>query len=266
MTNQVPFGKVLLVRASGNENDAAALHALGIQTVAQPFLEISAVAGTEGYAAATELLVNLTSLGSGDWVAATSANGLRFWSVLYGEANLAQALRAAQERGVRFAAIGEASAQMYSSFGIHTVLIAKEPDGAVLARQIIESSGAAGSVLVPAGNLAMASLSESLEAAGWTFFSRVVYETKAIDSRPQAADALMSGDFAAVVLRSPSAARALVQHCGVFSTPVICGGKTTALAASQLGLVVAAVADQPGSREIASAVNQALQLSNQGAN
>lgn len=246
---------VLLVRASGNEADAAALSELGLPSVIDPYLSITPLPGADGYAAATSLLENLTSLGSGDWVVATSANGLRFWGQLYGANNLGTALAAAGERGVRFAGIGEASATMYAEFGIHDVFVPTSPYGEELAADLIAAAGAGPHrALVPAGNLAMPTLTNALNAADWTVTSVVVYETDSVATRPVTAEALTRGDFSAVLLRSPSAARAVVEFAGATTVPVICGGTTTAQVAAELGLTVAAVAPGTNPAQLAQTI------------
>lgn len=266
MTSSVAAKPVLLVRASGNEADAAALAELGLASVVDPYLSITALHGTEGYAAATALLENLTSLGEGDWVVATSANGLRFWGQLYGAANLTTALEVAKNRGVRFAGIGEASAQMYSNFGIHEVFVPSAPYGEDLASEIIAAAGAGSHrALVPAGNLAMPTLNNALTAANWQVTSVEVYETKTVVERPVTAGALARGEFSAVLLRSPSAARAIVEHAKAVSVPVVCGGTTTAAAAAELGLTVAAIASGTNPAQLAQTIFDVVS-SNQGAN
>ena len=255
MTNQVETKPVLLVRASGNEADAAALANLGLTSVIDPYLSITALPGAEGYAAATALLENLTKLGKGDWVIATSANGLKFWATLYGSGNLSTALAAAAERGVRFAGIGEASAAMYAEFGIHEVFVPGSPYGENLAAELI-SAAAAGNhrALVPAGNLAMPTLTNGLAKAGWEVTSVVVYETASVAELPPTANALARGEFSAVLLRSPSAARALVQFAGATSVPVICGGTTTATTAAELGLRVVAISSGTSPAQLAQTI------------
>ena len=256
---------VLLIRATGNDADASALAKLGIASVSEPYLEIRTVPGAEGYQAATELLDQLTELGYGDWVIVTSANGLKHWSILYGQSNLATALTAAQDRGVRFAAIGEASVALYSNLGIHSVLVASAPYGGALAQEVLGASdGSPHRALIPTGNLAMRDLSENLNLAGWLVSSVVVYLTSAVVKRPDSASAVAAEHFSLVILRSPSAARALVEHAEVVPVPVICGGNTTAEAARGLGLNVLAVAEATDSASMAQTVIKVLSQLNRG--
>jgi uroporphyrinogen-III synthase len=252
--------QVLLVRARNNEADAAALAALGLQSVIDPYLDI--IATTDG-SGANRLLNELHAWGEGDWVIATSANSLKFWGELVGSTALSAAFQAAAERGVQFAAVGEASARMYADFGIHRVFLPSKPYGVELAAELAALGGPGAKAIMPCGNLAMPTVTAALGDAGWTMISEVVYETSAVANRPDSAQGLAGASaagqagepaFSALLLRSPSAARAVVEHAGVTSVPVICGGTTTAAAARELGLNVARVLDAPSSAAAAQAI------------
>ena len=242
---------VLLVRAHNNDGDAAALAALGLQSVIDPYLNIVASADAAG---ATRLISELSNLGEGDWVIATSANALKFWGEHVTSATLAGALSAAATRGVQFAAVGEASARMYANFGIHRVFFPSKPYGVELATELAALGGPGSTAVMPCGNLAMPTVTAALGAAGWNMISEVVYETSTVADRPASADGLSNAAFSALFLRSPSAARAVVEHAGVTSVPVICGGTTTAATARELGLDVARVLDAPSSVAAAQAI------------
>jgi uroporphyrinogen-III synthase len=254
--NEVPLPKpVLLIRAAGNAADADALAELGLKSVTDPYLDIRSLPGPEGYSAATALLEGLSGLGEGDWVIATSANGLKHWAALYGENNLRSALIAASVRGVRFAAIGPASSRLYSKFGIQDVLVPGSSYGEALAAAVIAAAGAGEHrALVPGGNLAMPTLSNALTDAGWQVTSIAVYMTSPVSIRPSSADALAHGDFSAVLVRSPSAAHAIFEFCGATSVPFVCGGQTTAQAARDLGYLVAAVANDTAPTALAQTI------------
>jgi len=321
---------VLLVRASGNASDAAALAKLGISSVSEPYLDIHAIAGPTGTEAAARLLDGLGRLGSGDWVVATSLNALVFWRQIVtqsfepdldqlrhetlapknesnseslanvgdcpgeGEGSgragayaegvdaLAKALQAAQARGVRFAAIGAATAKKYSEMGIHQVLTPAVSTAAGLAEMLlalapVREAGSEPTALIPLGNLAMPTLTTALDAAGWQRITEVVYETQTVANRPASASGLRSGDFAALLLRSPSAARAVAHHAGMdqrqtgmgqgdaasavpaIAVPVICGGETTAATARALGFNVQAIAPATTAEATAQAIFEVLQ-------
>jgi uroporphyrinogen-III synthase len=251
---------VLLVRAHNNEGDAAALAELGLQPVTDPYLNIVASADAAG---ATRLISELSNLGEGDWVIATSANALKFWGELVSSSALAAALATAATRGVQFASVGEASARMYANFGIHRVFVPSKPYGVELAAELAALGGPGSTATMPCGNLAMPTVTAALGAAGWNMISEVVYETSTVAVRPPSADGLADegpgGEprepaFSALFLRSPSAARAVVEHAGVTPVPVICGGTTTASTARELGLNVARVLDAPSSTAAAQAI------------
>ena len=345
---------VLLVRASGNAADTAALAKLGISSVSEPYLDIHAVAGPTGTEAAARLLDGLGQLGSGDWVVATSLNALVFWRQIVtqsfepnldqnlafipgqeqpqpvgpnldqirhqtlapknesnpeslanvgdgpgegegsgragasveGEDALAKALRAAKDRGVKFAAIGDATSKKYSEMGIHQVLTPAVSTAAGLAEMLlalapVREAGSEPTALIPLGNLAMPTLTTALDAAGWQRITEVVYETQTVANRPASASGLRSGDFAALLLRSPSAARAVAHHTGMdqrqtgmdqgnpataataieataITVPVICGGETTAATARALGFNVQAIAPATTAEATAQAIFEVL--------
>jgi uroporphyrinogen-III synthase len=249
--NAVAAKPVLLVRAHNNDGDATALEVLGLKAVIDPYLNIVASADSSG---ATRLINELANLGEDDWVVATSANALKLWGELVGNAELTASLAAAATRGVQFAAVGEASARMYANFGIHRVFVPTKPYGLELAAELAALGGPGSTAVMPCGNLAMPTVTAALGAAGWNMISEVVYETSTVAVRPASADGLAGEAFSALFLRSPSAARAVVEHAGVTSVPVICGGTTTAATARELGLNVARVLDAPSSTAAAQAI------------
>ena len=257
---------VLLIRADGNEADAAALAALGVPSVSESYLTISAVGGESGFGTAVKLLDAVSALGATDWVVATSLNGLRYWAELAGKAKLSAALNAAESRGVRFAAIGDATAAKYAEFGIDDVLVPSVSTAAGLADALLAlapvHNGKNPKAVIPLGNLAMPTLTTALDVAGWILQAGVVYETAPVAATPDSVAGLQAHEFGAVLLRSPSAARALVEHAGAVSVPVICGGPTTAETARQLGLRVAAIANGTSPEATAQAIFEVLQGGN----
>jgi uroporphyrinogen-III synthase len=75
---------------------------------------------------------------------------------------------------------------------------------------------------------------------------------------PASTRLVQAGAVAAVVLRSPSAARAFASFAPGAVVPVVCAGPTTARAAAALGLDVAAVAADPTPAAVATAVRHVL--------
>lgn len=257
---------VLLIRAFDNEGDAAALEAVGVPSRIDPYLMIQPVPGQVGLEAAAKLLTLVGVLQRGDWVIATSLNGLRAWGSLAWELTrrsaVAEAFAQAQSRGVRFAAIGPATKAKFAEFGIHDVFLPSQSYGQALAEELItEAAPEAGQLnrpiraVIPAGNLAMKTLTDRLSEAGWNLSSQVIYQTAIIDHEPPTTKAALNDEFAAVLMRSPSSARAFThwtsQGGELPQLPVVCGGTTTAAVATQLGLNVVAVTPDTAPETIA---------------
>ncbi len=259
---------VLLVRAFDNEGDAEALAAFGLSSVIDPYLTIRPLQGQAGLDAAGKLLAHLGLLQRGDWLIATSLNGLRSWGMLAWELTrrsaVAEAMAEARDRGVRFAAIGATTAAKYSEFGIHDVFVPSEAYGEALARELLAEAAPEAALLgrpvralVPAGNLAMATLNNALTEAGWKLSTEVIYETALIPQQPESSKLVAAGEFSAVLFRSPSAARAFAhwtaaaKNPAARALPVVCGGRTTASVAQQLGLNVVAITPDTSAESIA---------------
>jgi uroporphyrinogen-III synthase len=113
--------------------------------------------------------------------------------------------------------------------------------------------------MFPCGNLALDTLPDGLRQLGWHLAQVVVYETSTVAQEPMSVELIRRSELSAIVLRSPSAARALVHFVAVpADIPVICAGSTTADAARELGIEVAAVATSPGAPDVAEAVAKVL--------
>jgi uroporphyrinogen III methyltransferase/synthase len=113
--------------------------------------------------------------------------------------------------------------------------------------------------MFPCGNLALDTLPDGLRQLGWHLAQVVVYETSTVSREPMSVELIRRCEISAIVLRSPSAARALVHFVSPpIPMPVICAGSTTADAARELGLDVVAVADSPGADDVAAAVARVL--------
>jgi hydroxymethylbilane synthase len=235
---------VLLVRSEGNEYDASSLVSRGIGAVCDPYVRISPLPGDH-------LLEDLRKA-SGGWLVISSPMTMPSWVATVGAEAISDALV-----GLRVAATGRTSAQTLRALGCEDVLI---PD-IESARGLVDAmSGLTPqSVIFPCGNLALRTIPDGLRALGWTVTEGVVYETTTVSHVPASVELIRQRDVAAIVLRSPSAARALVSFITPdVSIPVVCAGSTTANAAKELGLKVTAVSSTMAPDDVSRAVAHVL--------
>jgi uroporphyrinogen-III synthase len=248
----VPF--VLLIRAaSAGDLDAQALLDLGVDATADPYIDVTPCTDVEAGEEVTELFGALEQPNA--WFILTSAAGIRALNEIGGEDLVAITLQQAQERGVKFAAVGPTSAQVLHDLGITQVL---SPETLHTAAELVEllSTQAVGTAVIPRSAIGASYLPDSLTQLGWDVVQRTVYETTTVTETPMSASFLKAGDFDAVVVRSPSAARALFEHCGTVpaSTAVVATGPTTAAALEQLGCHVSAISPGTSAQDIAACV------------
>ncbi len=247
---------VLLIRSEGNESDAESLDAYGIASITEPYVRITPM--TDGADAAS--LVALlracaadTGLAERTWLVATSPMTVPSWLTAAKGAGLAEAVAVAAAAGVRAAATGERTAATLRDLGFGEVRVPSEASARGLVADL--AGVTPGRALFPRGNLALRTLPDGLRDLGWKVDEGVVYLTSTVPERPASADMIEQGQVSAVVVRSPSAVRALIAHAQVPATvPIVCAGRTTAEAATDTGLAVAAVAASPSSADVARAV------------
>ncbi|MFM8858052.1 MAG: uroporphyrinogen-III synthase [Actinomycetota bacterium] len=234
---------VLLIRPADNDVDREELSRRGISVVECPLLRVETLADAAGAMKMIEHLV------PGHWLTAVSGNAIRSLTELVG----VEKLRRLVSSGVKCAAVGEATAQHLVGLGAEHVVVPERNDAAALADALVELEPN-GTAVIPKGNLAMATLPSVLRTAGWTVYSEIVYRILEITEPPEILDQLEQGDFAAIVVRSPSAARALARWVGPSAPPVVCAGQTTAIAIREAGMKEAAVARSARPKDIADAV------------
>jgi len=238
---------VLLIRATGNESDAAALAELGVASLIDPYLEISV---SDDKYEAISLLDFLTQSHGLVWLIATSVNAIKYWAQIVGADALKTALNARKD--LRFAAIGQATAKTLTELGANHVLIPTEANSVSLATALLDFPP--GIAVIPGGNLAMTELPRQLEGANWTVKTAVVYLTSRVTKEPGSAQLVRNGEIAAVLLRSPSAAQAFLAQVSAPELPIICAGATTAKSVADLGIKVDAVAKDPSPATVATAI------------
>jgi len=244
---------VLLIRAHGNEEDAQALADIGVRSLIDPYLQISAADDAEQ---AKTLLSLLTSSPDPLWLIATSTNAIDYWAQLIGEELLRQSI--VYRKNLQFAAIGERTSDTLRQYGARQILVPTEATSLALANLLI-SEHPRGYALIPGGNLAMKDLPTSLSTVGWHPTSAVVYTTKTVMQVPVSAQLLRDQEIAAVLLRSPSAVRALTHFVSSPKIPLVCAGETTARAVEAQGLTVAAISSGPTPRAVADTLRELLE-------
>lgn len=242
---------VLLVRANDNEADRDALAALGLGSITDSYLNMSTSLSRSN----ADTLLSKMAEGV-DWLVVTSQIAMPSWASLVGRDRLVSVLAEAQSKGMRVAAIGAKTAESLHALGASIDLMPQLPSAAGL---LAELPTKAGTLVFPHGSIAMRALPEGLASRGWSITEGVVYETSVVRPEPISTSLLRSGDISAIILRSPSAARAVAQHLGTrTSIPVIVSGPTTADAARSLGFNVASIASSPAAVEMARAVSEAI--------
>ncbi|AOY56590.1 uroporphyrinogen-III synthase [Candidatus Rhodoluna planktonica] len=246
---------VLLIRANRNDIDAQHLAALGISSRVDPYLRISSVKNIAG---AMRMLSELDdakkSTARPTWLAITSTNALSYFDDLLPEHELDRIFD--KNSNVKFAAIGNQTSSQLIARGATEVLQPVNANSESLADLMCK--GTAGTVVIPSGSIAMETLANRLADSGFKIVSEVVYETSFVSESPVSVDEVRDGMFDAVLLRSPSAARAFEQFNPNASVKVICAGEATAIQAQKLGLNVAAVSAGPDPQLVAQTIAKVI--------
>jgi uroporphyrinogen-III synthase len=255
-------GPVLLVRATGGEDrDAEALRALGLEVVEDPYLVVAPCADAAALARATRVLEALRH--DADLLLLTSRAAVRALDALVGRDALLAAVSEGMSRGLRGAAVGPSTAMMLRELGLDDVL---EPEVATsrgllgALRERTAEDGGVGRALLPCGAQAMKGLGEGLVGDGWHVEEIVVYVTTEVVGIPPSVADLAAGRIPALVLRSPTAVRAVARHVPELpdGTVPVCGGPTTAAAVAETWGVAHAVSDGPTADEVARTVAAVL--------
>ena len=243
---------VLLIRADNNEADQTALTKRGISSLIDPYLQIRVAKDTRQ---AEQLLSILENSNDPAWLVATSVNSFKFWSHIVGEDRLRSAI--SKRSGLRFAAVGEATASILRDLGAEQVLIAHDFTGSSLADDLV-GMNSVGHAIVPGGNVAMKTLPLTLTSAGWQVSTAVVYTTSQVKEEPASAQLIRDKEVSAILFRSPSAVRALTHYVPRPEVGLVCTGPTTARALEDMGLVAGAVSPEPSPEVVASTIYSLL--------
>ena len=244
---------VLLIRAHGNDEDVDALAKLGIASLVDPYLQISA---SDDASQAHNLLSLLVSNPGPLWLIATSVNAIGYWAELVGKNLLRKSI--ASRTDLNFAAIGAKTSEILRQYGAKEISVPEEANSIALAN-LLKRGHLPGHALIPGGNLAMKNLPISLLDSGWQVSTALVYATQTITDEPHSTQLLRNQEISAVLLRSPSAVRALTHFVPAPKIPLVCAGATTAQAVEAQGLSVAAISAGPTPGAVAVTVRALLE-------
>ncbi len=220
---------VLLVRSSDNKPDSDAFEAAGFEVISDAYLQISKLENPAGAARLLDALQNATP---GTWLVITSINAVRYFGEQVGFENLLAALT---NPNLNVAAIGERSAAEIEALGAKNVLLADSANAVSLSESILAKQPKR--VILPASSIAMKSLQDAVTLAGVELITEVVYQTETVSEVPGSATALANGDIDVLVLRSPSAARAVAEYvpANQVAARVLVTGNATLTQAQSLG-------------------------------
>lgn len=241
---------MLLIRSENNGVDSSALEKLGIPSFIDPYVEITAA---RDQSAGLKLMELLRS--SQCWVIATSRNSIRYWADLVGEAQFRADLKS--HANLKFAAIGEATAQVLRDYGASEIFLPSDSRAEILGQELARHDPQS-QALIPGGNLALPNLAAILRSSGWSVHTAEVYRTSRVRREPPSANLLRDGAFSAVLLRSPSAVDALTHFVPKPQVPLVCAGSTTAVAVQAHGLQVDAISAQPTPEAVAETIHSLI--------
>ena len=232
---------VLLPRVKEPDRIASALEWAGAKV-----LRAAVTRTVPGDAAALEETARRITAGEAAWLVLTSARTVEA---------LAPYLHVPVPSTLRVAVVGPETARAWTELtGTAPDLVARGSAAALLEEPALAgpppASNAARRVLLPASALADPALADGLRRAGWEVERVAAYTTVTADTcdlPPGMGSTWATGGVDAVVLTAPSTTRAILELLGPppSTTRLVAIGATTAAAARDLGLPVAATASSP---------------------
>ncbi len=230
--------RVLVPRPAGRAEDlVAALSAAGAAA------EVVELIGTEPPADAGRLDLAVLGLSRGDfdWAAFTSVTAVD--AVVRRAAALA--LDPVASADTRVAAVGPATARALRAAGLPVDLVPPARGSAADLAEVFPHAAGDQAVLLPRSDIAPATLPQALAGKGYRIESVVAYRTVVRPPAPEVAARLAAGEFAAVLLTSPSTVRALHGVPIAADTTLGAIGAPTGAAAAAAGRQIAFVAAEP---------------------
>ena len=232
---------VLLPRVKEPDRIASALERAGAEV-----LRAAVTRTVPGEAAALEATARRIAAGEAAWLVLTSARTVE---------TLAPYLHVPVPSALQVAVVGPATARAWTELtGAAPDLVPRGSAAALLEEPVLAgpppAPSAAKRVLLPASALADPALADGLRQVGWEVERVAAYTTVTADTcdlPPGMGSTWATGGVDAVVLTAPSSTRAVLELLGppLSTTRLVAIGATTAAAARDLGLPVAATASSP---------------------
>ncbi|HEX5036708.1 MAG TPA: uroporphyrinogen-III C-methyltransferase [bacterium] len=225
------LGRRIVVTRSRNQASEISrlLEEKGAEVIERPTLEILP---PSSWSALDRAIQRLSSY---DWVAFTSANGVASFFARLGK--MKKDLR--HLRGVKFAAVGPATARPIAEKGIVADLVADEFRGIGLAQKMIRAGVRGKKILLVQTKQASPDLREVLKKAGAKVETAEAYRSVMPRVGAQGLAPLQGADL--IVFASSLTVENFVKAGGAGAAPVACIGPVTAKTARALGLNVAVV-------------------------
>ncbi len=222
---------VVVTRASAQASTLVAmLTARGAKVVEAATIKI--VEPIDGGAALRDAVAELAGY---DWVVLTSSNAVDRYTAAVSSADLSRSVD-----GVRHAVVGTSTLRTLEQAGFAADFIPSRFVGEAL----VEEFGAGpGRILIPGAAEMSPGLIEGLEGKGWAVTHVAAYRTAAASVRPELRAAVGAADV--ITFASASSVHRFCELFGSDQTPpaVVVIGPSTAAAAQQHGMQVAASAD-----------------------
>lgn len=197
--------RIAVTRAREQASELAArLTALGAEVVELPLIQVAKEIDKQTLADV------LTELGSYDWIAFTSANGVRYFFDEF-----RRTFEDVRALGMlRFAALGDSTAKAITERHIRVECQPKIATAEALAEELIATGSLdSAKVLVITGNLNRDALTKKLEAAGAIVDQLQVYKTEKTDlSAEPAAEDFRARGADAILFASSSAVQSFVDQ------------------------------------------------------
>ncbi len=196
----------------------------------------------------------------------------RYGWVVFASPSAVEALAgAAREAGTlhhlrrsKVAVVGPATAGSARQCGLAVALEAATQTGTGLLEALARVLRPSEEVLLPAAQEGRRELQDGLEQLGFKVTRVAAYRSQGAALDAATVSALMASVPEAVLFGSPRTAEAFLRSCGeeggklLSSSSVVAIGPTTARALEELGIRVAAVADEPTSASLVDAVVRAV--------